>query len=213
MIFSHSKAIVNRARKEAFKHAMMIEEQGGDWKDAFDSKYNTILHTEYDRFNEYLEVSKKLHDMYKDFISPVRQSYFITFRPDCNKCSFNEFACKVEEFLKRKCFIHYTYSYEQKGTSEETLGIGFHCHIVAEMKQRSKTEVIRDIMSSWKKWIDEGKIASNCIQVDITKNPDELVKTYMIEYTSDDGHKEVTKEWDDKWRTRIGMPHILSKKD
>lgn len=213
LIFSHSKAIVNKAKKAASNYATMCEEQGGSYREAYDMMYQTELRSAYAQFDEYLRVSKELHDRYKDFIQPTKQAYFITIRPDCSKCSLLEFMCKVEEYLKRKCFLAYTLSYEQKGTSDETIGQGFHCHIVAEMKQRSKTEVIRDTISSWKKWIDEGKIASNCIQVDVTKNPDELVQNYLIEYKSDDDHKLPTKEWDDKWRSNIGIPYIITKHD
>lgn len=213
LIFSHSKAIVNKAKKAASAYAMMCEEQGGNYREAYDMMYHTELRTAYAQFDEYLRVSKELHDRYKDFIQPTKQAYFITIRPDCSKCNLLEFMCKVEEYLKRKCFLAYTLSYEQKGTSDDTIGQGFHCHIVADMKQRSKTEVIRDTISSWKKWIDEGKIASNCIQVDVTKNPDELVQNYLIEYKSDDDHKVATKEWDDKWRSNIGIPYIITKHD
>lgn len=126
-----------------------------------------------------------------------KQAYFITIRPDASKISFKDFYNQVKHFVDRKCFKEFKLSFEQKGTSEETLGQGFHVHIVANMSQRSKGEVLRDTQSTF-----SNCTAPNCIQVLTTKNPQELVDKYLINYESDDQHKEITKSWDALWRQR-----------
>lgn len=134
-----------------------------------------------------------------------KQCYFITVRPDTKKITFTDFYNDVRKFVERKCFIDYKLSFEQKGMSAETLGEGFHVHIVAALKQRSKGEVLRDTQNTFKRYT-----APNCIEVLTTKNPAELVENYLVNYHSDDGHKAPTKEWDAQWRTRENLDSLYS---
>lgn len=136
---------------------------------------------------------------------PVKRNWFITIRPDTKIITFEAFYDMVQKFVKRSCFINYTLSFEQKGTSDETLGQGFHTHIVAQMTQRSKGEVLRDTQSTFKKCT-----AKNCIQVLLCKNPEELIDSYLINYESNDEHKIVTKIWDTKWREKMNLKEIYS---
>lgn len=142
------------------------------------------------------------------FALTCKQTYMISIRPDDSKAYFPDFKEKVESFLTRKCFLSYKYSFEQKGTKPEDMGKGFHVHIVANMKQRSKSEVLRDTLSSWKDWIEGGLITANNIHVCITKNGEELVQKYLIEYESDDGHKAATKDYDHQWREAVGLYNL-----
>lgn len=208
LIFSHSKSIVTKAKKAARKAADNAEQIGLDYKTAYELTYNTVMKTEMSLFREYLDVAKQLHSEYIEFTNPSKQSYFITIRPDDSKCTIVDFINKVESFMKRKCFISYSLSYEQKGTCIEDLGKGFHVHIVADMKQNSKGQVLRDCLSSWNDWIEKGLITKNNIDVRTTKNPDKIVDDYLIEYKSDDGHKEVTKDMDSLWRSTNNIESI-----
>lgn len=207
LIFAHSKSIVTRAKKDATKMANQLA-TGDDWNEIYNKTYSTILNSELKTFDEYLRVSAMLHDRYTDTLKVTTQYYFLTIRPDDSKCTFDDFYDKVLRFVKRKCFLHYRLSFEQKGTVHDELGKGFHVHIVAQMKQRSKTEVLRDTLSSWNDWIEKNYIQSNCIQVLTTKNPDKLVSDYLIEYKSDDEHKIVTKEMDMEWRKQYNLQNI-----
>lgn len=209
LIFAKASSALTKAKKAARAEAENLAcLTGRDEDELYKEKLEHHLNMYEREFEQTLEFASRLHDTYKAFMNKTPQSYFITIRPDCNQCSLSEFMCKVKSFVERKCFISYTLSYEQKGTSDETIGQGFHVHIVAEMRQRSKTEVIRDVMSSWNGWIKDSKIKSNCIQVDVTRNPTSIVNKYLIEYESEDGHKEVTKEWDAKWRQQNNIDEI-----
>lgn len=68
------------------------------------------------------------------------------------------------------------------------------------MKQRSKYEVLRDTMSSWKGWIEEGWISPNCIKVEVSSNGEALIQNYLVDYKSEDEHKMLTYEYDKEWR-------------
>lgn len=137
-----------------------------------------------------------------------KQNFMITIRPKDNMVNIEVFKEKISKLVRRACFIEWTYSFEQKGTCPEDLGKGFHVHIVAQMKQRSKSEVLRDITTSFNDWIRDGIIESNCIDVCVTKNPESLVQNYLIDYKSDDDHKEPTKVWDGIWKEHNSLQDI-----
>jgi hypothetical protein len=208
LIFSHSKVIVNKAKKAGDRAVDLAIMQGlENTKEAYQQSYDMSLNISFREFDQYLNVSKQLHERYLLYTSGDKE-YFITLRPDDKRVSFDDFQQKVIEYLGRSCFISYDCAFEQKGESDETLGSGFHCHIVAKMKQRSKGEVLRDTLSSFKQveWI-----APNCIQILPTKNGRELVQNYLIDYKSEDGHKEVTRVWDDKWREQHAICMLMKK--
>lgn len=135
----------------------------------------------------------------------TKQNYFITIRPDTSKVQFIDFYNDVKKFTDRKCFNAFKLSFEQKGVTTENIGSGFHVHIVASMKQRSKGEVLRDTQSAFK-----GYTAANCIEVLTTRNPDELVDNYLVNYISEDGHKAPTKEMDALWRKNLNIDALYS---
>lgn len=172
--------------------------------------YNKALNNNIKQFESNCRLGIQLMMKFKEIaidegLTPnnlVKQTYFITIRPDTSSITFYDFYNKVSEYLNRKCFIEYTCSFEQKGTCNETIGTGFHVHIIAKMKQRSKGEVLRDTQRTFK-----NSTSANCIQVDVLKSEEDLHKTksYILEYTSDDGHKMPTKEWDEAWRLQWGL--------
>lgn len=132
----------------------------------------------------------------------ITRTYFITVRPDENKISFWNFYKIVNGFLSRECFEHFVMAFEQKGTDEQSIGRGFHIHVLAKMTQRSKTEVLRDTKSTFKDCT-----AENCIQVDICKKRADFDRClgYIRDHLSNDGHKKLTAEADACWRVRMGL--------
>lgn len=205
LIFSHSKSILNKSKRDARKMASGLSTTNEEYELIYNQQLQMNLQMHKREFIEVLELSSELHQTFLEFKQPTDKRYFITIRPSA-KAIFADsdtrqgFHSKVIDFLSRKCFVEYTAQFEQKGVSEETLGKGFHVHIVAKMTQRSKPEVLRDTLSSWKVWIEEGWIADNCIQVETSSNGEALIQNYLIEYKSKDDHKIETLEWDEKWR-------------
>lgn len=130
----------------------------------------------------------------------TNRMFFITIRPKCDSITFTEFYKLIKKLLERKCFSDYYVTFEQKGTSDESLGQGFHTHIITCATQRGKAEVLRDVYSTVKDCTEK-----HCIQIDITYNGQNMFNNYCIEYESKDGHKIKTKEWDSKWRSNIGI--------
>lgn len=199
LIFSQAKSI----RKKATKYADSLFSYT-DNPELHQQAYDTILNIERNEFKEILYIAKQLHDDFSDITNRVIKNwYFITIRPDSKRITFHEFYKLVDKFIKRKCFIEYSLSFEQKGLSIETLGTGFHVHIVANTKHNSKGQCLRDTVSSFKSCT-----ADNCIEVKPTREPIKIIDKYLKEYESEDGHKEITKEWDKLWRQQLNLSEI-----
>lgn len=153
-----------------------------------------------------MRYGKMLEMRYKEICREMepekhKKTFMITIRPDETKTNFETFKHDIEEFLNRKMFTYiHAASFEQKGECEEDLGKGFHVHIVAATTCRSKGEVLRNTTSTFAKYV-----APQCIQVDVCQNPDDVVKKYLTDYESQDGHKEKTKAWDAIWREKVGL--------
>ena len=137
----------------------------------------------------------------------LTRTYFITIRPDVNKIQFKDFFIDCCTYLQRECFEHFICTFEQKGTCQETLGQGFHIHILAKMTQRSKGEVLRDTKPTFIQYT-----AENCIQVDIVKNKEnsERVLGYIRDYKAKDGHKKITADADQLWRSQLGLQNLYT---
>lgn len=170
------------------------------------------------RTKKNIELMQRMKGIIKDDFNALitgndlgrKQSYMITIRPDDTKCNFDDFKDKVESFVRRACFIRYSYAFEQKGTTIATMGQGFHVHIIADMKQRTKSEVLRDTLSTWNSFIIKGFISSNNIDVRTCNNPVEVINSYLLEYKSDDNHKITTKEVDYHWRSCKSLEPLYS---
>lgn len=202
LIFSHAKSIVKKCKQVASEQTNIGE------SDKYLEIYERELEGEMANFDEYLRVANLLHKRYESFSVKSKQGYFITIRPDCKMVTFDDFKTQVENFVQRKCFLEWTYSFEQKGTTPSDMGTGFHVHIVCKSKHRSKGECLRDTLSSWNEWIQKGYIASNCIEVVVTKNAESLIENYLVEYKSDDDHKIVTKSMDELWRNEMNLESL-----
>lgn len=212
--FAFLRSVTSKADKAAQKYASSMEQTGTmTYKEAFDQCFELECKSALRQ----IKLMKRMKDAIQDEFAELlempkkeKQSYMITIRPDDTKVDIIDFIQRVNAIVSRKCFIEGKYSYEQKGTSVEDHGKGFHVHIVARMTQASKGQVLRDMTSSLKDWIEAGFITPNNIDVRTTKNPDELIQNYLIEYKSDDDHKEVTQAMDELWRTGNSLKRIYT---
>lgn len=200
-IFSHAKSIYLKSNKLRLNLS-----SSGLPDEICNSAYKSALNSSINEFEEILDIAKRLHDVY---INTLKDKwYFITIRPDETKCDFQTFYKTVKKFIKRKCILEFTLSFEQKGIEDEDLGKGFHCHIVASTRHRSKGECLRDSLSSF-----SGIAAQNCIDVKPTLNPSDIIDKYLTQYDADDGHKILTKDADYKWRLKYGLKPLYTSID
>lgn len=210
LIFAHAKSIRNKAKKFARDMEKNAEALDNDPKKAYKDAYDQIIKIETKEFEEILKIAQQLHNVYTETLGVTTENwYFITIRPDETKTNFIDFQKQVlEKFVNRKCFKDYTLTFEQKGLSINDLGKGFHCHIVANCSWRSKGEALRDTVSTFNKIC-----APNCIEIKPTRNPNDIITNYLIDYKSDDNHKEQTKVWDTMWRENNDIKDIYRNSD
>jgi len=163
-----------------------------------------------------LEIWKMFVDMKKEISGdrhPIKGTYFITVRPDPKlNISFEAFKERCIHFVSRSIIAHYRLSFEQKGTNEESLGDGFHAHMIVNTVDyvRSKGELLRYAQTSFRSMCEP-----QSVQVDrLAKQTDlDNVNNYLTTYVSKDDHKEPTMEWDTLWRARLGIERFYESLD
>lgn len=93
--------------------------------------------------------------------------FFITLRPEKkHEHRFTDFKAEVMEYLKRTMFVDWSMVFEQKGETQETIGEGYHCHILCKCADwATKKKMINDTKSTWKKWLN-GDVPDAFVQID-----------------------------------------------
>lgn len=198
MNFYTLAAKMNELKNKHYDEAIIL---GTDPNDARELAHNRMLK----EFDRNCKLGLELMDRFKKMM-PKRETghYMITIRPDESKIKFRVFKTLVEKYVRKK-MITYTYSFEQKGIDPETLGKGFHVHIVGTIRQRDKTTCLAQTCNFF-----ADCTAANCIQVDYCSHPEATIKNYLVDYVSEDGHKEVTKTGDSIWRREEQLEELYT---
>jgi len=183
------------------KHYNQLRDEEESPQKAQEIAHNRVL----SEFDSNCRLGIELMTRFKEMI-PKRTTgnYMITIRPDEKKIQFRVFKTLVEKYVRKKMII-YTYSFEQKGTDENTIGQGFHVHIIGTIRQRDKTTCLAQTCNFF-----ADCTAPNCIQVDYCSHPEATIQNYLIDYKSDDSHKEVTKQGDEIWRREEQLQELYS---
>lgn len=199
LIFAHAKSIYNKTNKHVSQQRDLAEAMG----DAFDASATRTKFIERERtkFRDILEIAKLLHEDYQQ-VTKLETSnyYFISVRPRPS-VTFEDFYKLTYKYVNRAFMISYKLSFEQKSIDGD--GSGFHAHVVCSTKHRSKGECLRDTISSFRKVCEE-----NCIDVQVTRNPEDIVNNYLLNYKSEDEHKSPTREGDQIWRNKLGLADL-----
>ena len=67
------------------------------------------------------------------------------------KVKLEDFIHKLDKFAKRSMFLNYKYTLEQRGTTESTMGKGFHAHLLLERSMKYKpSKVEKNSENTWK---------------------------------------------------------------
>lgn len=196
LIFAHAKSIYNKSKR----YESELRDIHGD---GFDTSAGVarLIENERSRFRDILSIAQLLHEDYVEVTGGKAHNwYFITIRPKPG-ITFEEFYILTYKFVNRAFMLDYKLVFEQKSLTGE--GDGFHLHMICNTKHRSKGEILRDAKSSFNKVADE-----NCVCVKTTRNPEEMFTKYCIEYASDDGHKEATRDGDRIWRNKMNLADV-----
>lgn len=118
------------------------------------------------------------HPMFTETLKALPNTIFITVNPK-PEIKLETFTRALARSVTKTAVDAYTYSIEQRGKSEETLGEGTHAHILIEYHGRSYGQLKNDFIRTFKKLIGNDKHV-HCKQVFnktnvinyITKNKD-----------------------------------------
>lgn len=196
LIFAHAKSIYNKSKRY---ESELREIHGVDFDTS--TSVTRLIENERARFRDILSIAQLLHEDYVEVTGGKAHNwFFITIRPKPG-ITFEEFYILTYKFVNRAFMLDYKLVFEQKSLTGE--GDGFHLHMICNTKHRSKGELLRDAKSSFSKVADE-----NCVCVKTTRNPEEMFTKYCIEYASDDGHKETTRDGDRIWRNKMNLADV-----
>lgn len=188
--------------RDVEKEARLWTEAGLDCEAARSKAEATVMA----RMDRQMEVAYMLQQRMKDTKTrlglDVKSKYFVTVRPDASKVTFDAFKDIAFKFAGRKCMTAYELVFEQKGVTEDTLGVGFHVHMIVDTTMRSKAELLRAACSTF-----GFCTAANCVQVDTLRGDADVarVRSYIRDHESADGHKEITRKWDALWRESLEL--------
>lgn len=216
--FAFLRSATNKADKAAKKYAQMQEQLGQmSYKDAYEQMFDQECRSALREIRLMKRMKEVIQDEFAELLelpssTKTKQEYCITIRPHPDApITFLDFKYMIQNHVvTRKCFIEGNYSFEQKGTDPEDLGKGFHVHIGAKMTQNSKGQVARDLKNTFKEWFEKGYMNDAGIDVFTRKDAIAWFNTYCLEYQSDDNHKEVTRCWDELWRTGNGLQRFYT---
>ena len=106
-------------------------------------------------FNE----KQKLEEEFKQFKKPF---FFITINPKPDT-DFNEFKSAIED-ISTFCWIEKCYwVFEQRGNNNDTIGNGFHSHILIEKHNCEFGKMKQQITNKMKKFV--GVVSDNTINI------------------------------------------------
>ena len=135
--------------------------------------------------------------------------------------TLEQFKKKFLQFLKTKLFADYLGVLEQKGTLDNKLGTGIHCHILFKRhtplaKGLPPTNIDRNVRDAWKNLCDSSnKSICNIQFVDETFALDKI--DYMLGLktgTAKDGTpKEIKQKADIVWRQQNGISDYYGNKN
>ena len=153
------------------------------------------------------EENKRLHpERYEEF---EKGWFFITLRPS-NDMNLQDFKTLTNEMLKRKFWIDGFLVWEQRGTSVETMGYGFHTHSILRVSTPSKgiSFFINEIVKIVKKLNLDEVIASNCIDFKKINTQADMKRFQNYINTVEFGkpeHKKPAWEYNKSWRESKGI--------
>lgn len=149
--------------------------------------------------------------------------WMVTIKPKMPaSTTFDAFFALVQKYMGGAAWQEWTLSFEQNGTSEATLGDGFHCHIVGKTSWTKLSQVLRNTVGephktaptlltkgTFSKFINDGHMGPPGVKVfQIRSDPADLVQRYLVDYQHDKPRevpKTTYKSWDAAWRAKESL--------
>lgn len=144
----------------------------------------------------------------------LKKLCFLTVRPNDKLISFIEFKEDCRTFFQSTRMSSFEYCFEQKGTTNDTMGIGFHMHCIIGWPEEPK-ELLKFAVRHFKRYT-----AANCIQLGDSfhgkriKNNKDLsnIRKYMSGDKADD-RKAPACAIDIEWRKSLNISPLIKSRE
>lgn len=212
--FAFSLSLERSAKKQTLQYMESLTFDSEDDRiKEYDRIYNMYVEIGLREFRATAEIMKKTQAIYNEVFASEQSAYWIGISPDTRKISLHDFSLLCNKFVKRAPVMKFKLAYEQRGKVPEDMGNGFHVHVMIWVKKgtkswRSKGEILRDCQSTFSKCC-----VPECVQVELSHNPNEVIDKYLINYESKDDHKIATKDIDLLWRNRYNIKSMYEDED
>lgn len=171
--------------------------------------YDFMADVERTRIIKAMDIGLEYFDMFKKRMAQVKDEngrcYMITVRPDTSKIKFCNFRELVTQYLNKwsNKWIWWEYTFEQKGNSSNTIGNGFHMHLIicTASENYYPSHLLRDCYSQFNICT-----AKNCIQIDTIKNLARAKEYIRGDKKDDDKLKCIA--YDIMWRNQNNLENI-----
>jgi hypothetical protein len=200
--------VAEKARSKACMETFQAEVNGVIYGGPTpDEAYQQAVDNEYARMEKAFDIGLTYYDMANVRLKRTSDDgrwYMLTTRPP-HDCNWNRYLHSVKTFINKYSpqWCEWEYCFEQIGTSTETMGKGFHCHMLFNTKKQNyyPSHILRDAKTNFP------YIAANCIQVDSIVNL-EKTKQYIR------GHKKQEKlesvSFNTPWRVSKNLKDLYS---
>lgn len=195
------------AYNQAAADNKLLEEHGATFIPEFpDYVKARVIENEMKRMEEAFDIGMKYYQMAKEKLkNHGGRTYMLSIRPPHN-IAFHQFHSDCLFFINKwnKKWDWYEFTWEQKGTDAETMGHGFHIHLLFETRENNyyPSHIIRDSASTFH------YVANNCIQCDTIKDL-QRAKEY-IRGIKNDKDKDKCIQWDIEWRKINNLKDLYS---
>lgn len=175
------------------------------WEKNFWLKHDDYLH---DVAQLHKSSSNKIKHELKCPVEKIKNYFFVTINPKPD-VTIDKFIPPVEKFFISKTILAYEARYEQKGIDDDTLGNGFHVHIIVRGNSTlRKAHIISKIQNYFKSMVGMGQP-----DVEILYDADSLgrVREYIRDAKDSDESKRPAYLMDDKWRKSVNISPLYFK--
>jgi len=180
----------------------------------YSNHFNKLIMEE--NFEKFLPLFKEIKEDINKFEEKTNY-IFLNVNPAPNH-SLLSFQQLIEKNMKKVWIKDYCYVLEQRGENPETIGKGFHTHIIIEKHpEKSYSQCIKELARSFSKCCDTSNF--HLFSGAIIKESDINKRRQYILGVKQDTQKHLKQQFDIIWRkenflkTSYGNPNICLKED
>jgi hypothetical protein len=191
-----------KARTQAAINKQQMEDHGIPCNIDPNAVFEETLERDYQFMEDAMEIGIRYFKMAKERLG-ANATYMLSIRPP-DKTDLAKFVRDVSFFVGTwaKKWSWFEYAFEQVGETAETMGKGFHCHLIFEINATNyyRQHILRDAFSGFP------YVAQPSIHLDKLFNV-ERAKEYIRGIKKDDD-KELGVEFNTPWREKVGLLNL-----